>query len=221
MTEPAPSPQPAPQPAPLPAPWPAGQRLSAPDAANSFLTTHFADHERYAPALVRRLVALASSGPFRQQYGRHLGGTKLYNPETWDAALGGFLNARALAFHRAVTRRQDGVVEAGWANLYRAGDYIVPHSHTRADMSLVYMLDPGDADPAEPTSGRFCFAEPRWALCCQLEPGRLSNTIGPTMTPGTMLIFPAEAVHFVHPYLGQRPRITLSWNITHGRRPPG
>lgn len=205
---------------PILAPWPAGQRLSAPDAAKSYLVTRFEDHGLYAPALAERLVALAASEPFRQQYGRHLGGTKLYDPESWDAGLGRFLNARALAFHRAATRREDGVIEAAWANVYRAGDYIVPHSHTRAAMSLVLMLDPGDVDPAEPTSGRFCFAEPRWALCCQIEPGRLSNTIAPTLHPGSMLIFPAEAVHFVHPYLGQRPRITLSWNITHGALPP-
>ena len=30
----------------------------------------------------------------------------------------------------------------------------------------------------------------------------------------------ATTVHFVHPYQGTRPRVTLSWNITHGRRPP-
>lgn len=204
----------------LPDPWPAGQRLAAPDQAKSFLTTLFADHAAYGAALARLLIALSGQEPFRQQYGRHLGGTKLYHPETWDNLLGPFMNARALAFHRAATRREDGVIELGWANVYRAGDYIVPHSHTRADMSVVYMLDPGDGEAADPNSGRFCFAEPRWALCCQVEPGRLSNTIGPAMTAGTMLIFPSDAVHFVHPYQGTRPRVTLSWNITHGRRPP-
>jgi len=201
-------------------PWPDGQRITAPDAAKSYLTTRFADHERYAPALVRRLTELAAQPPYSGQYGRHLGGTKLYRPETWGLPEGAFLNERALAFYRVATGRSEGAIEAAWANLYRAGDYIVPHSHTRADMSLVYMLDPGDADPAETTSGRFCFADPRWELCCQVEPGRLSNTIAPKLEPGTMLIFPAAAVHFVHPYQGRRPRLTLSWNVTFQPLPP-
>lgn len=196
-------------------PFPAGQKLFAPDPAKSYMATRFADHARYAPALIACLLELKSRPPYSEQYGRHLGGTKLYDPASWSDPAGAFLDARALAFYRRVTSRPGGRIQQGWANVYKAGDYIVPHSHTEADMSVVYMLDPGDEETDEPTSGRFCFADPRWALCCQVEPGRLSNTIAPPMHAGSMLIFPSEAVHFVHPYLGQRPRITLSWNIRH------
>jgi len=28
-----------------------------------------------------------------------------------------------------------------------------------------------------------------------------------------MIIFPSQVVHWVHPYGGERPRITLSWNF--------
>jgi len=197
-------------------PFPDGQRIFAPDPAKSYLATRFADHARYAPALIVYLLALAELPEHRAQYGRHLGGTKLYDPGSWAEPAGRFLDQRALAFYRRATGREGGRIVRGWANVYTAGDYIVPHSHTEADMSVVYMLDPGEEDAAEPTSGRFCFADPRWALCCQVEPGRLSNTIAPPMQAGAMLIFPAEAVHFVHPYLGRRPRLTLSWNIRHG-----
>jgi hypothetical protein len=197
-------------------PFPERQRIFAPDPAKSYLATRFADHKRYAPALIAHLLALAAEPQHRTQYGRHLGGTKLYDPGSWTDPAGAFLEARALALYRRATGREGGRIAQGWANVYTAGDYIVPHSHTGADMSVVYMLDPGEEDPAEPTSGRFCFADPRWALCCQVEPGRLSNTIAPPLQAGAMLIFPAEAVHFVHPYLGQRPRLTLSWNLLHG-----
>jgi hypothetical protein len=197
-------------------PFPAEQRIFAPDDAKSYLATRFADHDRYAPALVGHLLGLAAEPRHRQQYGRHLGGTKLYDPGSWSDPGGPFLDRRALAFYRRASGREGGRIQRGWANVYTAGDYIVPHSHTEADMSVVYMLDPGEETPAEPTSGRFCFADPRWALCCQVEPGRLSNTIAPPLQAGAMLIFPAEAVHFVHPYLGRRPRITLSWNIRNG-----
>ena len=31
--------------------------------------------------------------------------------------------------------------------------------------------------------------------------------------PGAMIVFPAEVVHCVTPYEGERPRITYAWNI--------
>ncbi len=195
-------------------PWPQGQRLQAPDAANSFLETRFEDHALYAGVLVERLLSLASEPGFRQQYGRHLGGTKLYHQDCSQVPGWDFLNARALAFYRFATKRQDGAIALAWANIYRTGDYIVPHSHTQADFSLVYCLDPGNADDGDSVSGRFCFADPRLALCCQVEEGRLSNSIGPAVQAGSMLLFPSHLVHFVHPYSGERPRITLSWNLT-------
>jgi hypothetical protein len=33
------------------------------------------------------------------------------------------------------------------------------------------------------------------------------------MPPGTMIAFPSTLVHCVNPYTGDRPCITLSWNI--------
>ncbi|GAB5468848.1 MAG: hypothetical protein Kilf2KO_18780 [Rhodospirillales bacterium] len=200
-------------------PWPAGQRLQAPDAAKSFLETGFADHAAYGPSLRAKLLALAGEPRFSQQYGRHMGGIKLYHRDCGDLPEWDFLNARALAFYRHATQRRDGVIEIAWANVYRSGDYIVPHSHTRADFSLVYCLDagtPGDSPGSAPegVNGRFCFADPRLDLCCQAEAGRLSNSIGPLLAPGSMLLFPSHLVHFVHPYEGSQPRITLSWNLT-------
>ncbi len=202
-------------------PWPEGQRIVTPDHARSYLLAHFDDHAAYAPPLIALLSDLAGRPPWREQYGRHLGGTKLYHPAEWPGGAGAFLNARALAFYRRATGRSDGFIQLAWANLYRAGDYIVPHSHTEADVSLVCLLDPGEVSEAQPNSGRFCIADPRLALCCQAEAGRLSNSIAPNLRPGSLLLFAAETVHYVHPYEGSRPRITLSWNIRHGAAPPG
>ena len=41
----------------------------------------------------------------------------------------------------------------------------------------------------------------------------------PDLYPGSLLIFPAELIHAVNPYGGERPRITLSWNINLTRLP--
>jgi hypothetical protein len=49
--------------------------------------------------------------------------------------------------------------------------------------------------------------------CCQDEPERMTTLLVPDMQPGTLLMFPSEVIHFVTPYTGKSPRITLAWNI--------
>jgi hypothetical protein len=90
----------------------------------------------------------------------------------------------------------------------------MPHSHLRSNLSIVYMLDPGDGDPADTMAGRLCFADPRIEACCPDEPGRVTRHIMPNMTAGSMLIFASDYLHSVNPYHGLRPRITMSWNIS-------
>jgi hypothetical protein len=89
----------------------------------------------------------------------------------------------------------------------------MPHSHCRSIASVLYVLDPGDQDPTDYTSGKFCFADPRIRVCCQNEPGRMTDLLSPALREGSMLLFPSEWVHLVTPYAGTRPRITMSWNF--------
>jgi hypothetical protein len=42
----------------------------------------------------------------------------------------------------------------------------------------------------------------------------MTNLMIPDLRPGSMLIFASEWVHMVAAYLGDRPRITMSWNIS-------
>ncbi len=149
----------------------------------------------------------------RRQYGRYMGGTKLYRLERWENPAARLLNARAVALFKAATGAENGVIDMAWVNVYGQGDYIVPHSHWRSEGSVVYMLDEGDEDPADRYSGLFGFIDPRLPLCCQLEQGLMTHPIYPVMKAGSMLVFPSALVHSVHPYGGKRPRITLSWNI--------
>jgi len=194
--------------------WPKEQQLAYGDKEHSYVHTIFADHAAYAAPLVAALQALAADARFSHQRGRHLGGTKLYWRDHRDIEAWSFLNERALAFYRALGRGKEGRIAVAWANLYRQGDYIVPHSHIEAELSLVYCLDPGERpDDPRSYSGQFCFADPRMAACCPVEAGRMTNTIGPVFQAGLMIGFPASAIHFVHPYDGVQPRITLSWNL--------
>jgi hypothetical protein len=107
-----------------------------------------------------------------------------------------------------------GFVDDCWANVYRNGDYCMPHSHLRSVASVVYMVDLGDEDPAHPLSGRFYFADPRLHISCETERDRMTRLVIPDLKAGSMIVFPGAMVHAVNPYTGQRPRITMSWNIT-------
>jgi hypothetical protein len=52
---------------------------------------------------------------------------------------------------------------------------------------------------------------------CNEEPGRVTSAFLPQMMPGMMIIFPGQLMHYVNPYTGDAPRITLSWNISAGK----
>ena len=141
-------------------------------------------------------------------------GTKVRKISEWDDAAASLIHARALMLaHRTLSRRPV-YADDSWASVYRAGDYCMPHSHLRSDVSIVYMLDPGDDDPEEPMAGKLSFADPRIPACCPDEASRVTRHMIPEMTAGTMLIFASDYLHSVNPYRGQRPRITLSWNVT-------
>ena len=124
------------------------------------------------------------------------------------------LNARARKLFSLVARRE-GFIDDCWANVFRDGEYAVPHSHKRAAASVVYALDPGDeeAAAADAMNGVLMFADPRIEACCQHKPHYVSTPAVPPMGPGSMIIFPAHFTHLVTPYWGRRPRISIAWNI--------
>jgi len=90
----------------------------------------------------------------------------------------------------------------------------MPNHHLPSVASVVYVLDLGDPDPTHPMSGRFCIGDPRLRACCRMEDGRMTRSMTPEVRAGTMIIFSGQLVHFVNPYTGRSPRITLAWNFT-------
>ena len=195
--------------------------LSAPVMA----LARFADFEAFHPALIAAVLAAERDPRWRSVLMLHPPGsektvfrggcgTKVRRIEQWNDAAASLIHARALMFaHRTLSRRPV-YADDSWASVYRAGDYCMPHSHLRSDVSIVYMLDQGDEDPDEPMAGKLSFADPRIDACCPDERARVTRHMIPEMTPGTMLIFASDYLHGVNPYRGRRPRITLSWNIT-------
>jgi hypothetical protein len=200
--------------------WPEGQRVQTLPGKPRILITRFTDIAGYHPGLARRLLAAATDARAARRYGRADGGTKIHDL----ARLGGpelaLVEARALELCRRGAGFTDPVVDLSWANIYGNGDYIMPHSHPRAHASAVYCLDEGDLPP-DPQSidGEFCFVDPRYSACCHIQPDCMTMPIIPGLRAGCLILFPGQLVHAVNPYFGERPRITLSWNLTREKLP--
>jgi hypothetical protein len=199
--------------------WPPGQGEAVIGAAR-IACTRFADVAAYHRQLTDATLAAREDPRFHHTLptlARAGCGDKVRAILHWDAAAALLIHARALTFAHRVTGRGPVYVDDAWGNIYVSGDYCLPHSHVRAMISIVYMLDPGDPDHDDPLAGRFMFVDPRIDHCCPHEPGRVTRPLVPDMRAGTMMAFAGEYVHCVSSYRGKRPRITLSWNITRER----
>jgi len=194
--------------------WPEDQILRPLDDKAVVFRTDFADHDLYADELRAAIDAKLADPQVQSQYGRALGGTKIYRVEDWESPAVRLLNARAIAAYKRAVKSPTGVVDLGWVNVYGSGDYVVAHSHIRSHASVVYMLDEGDPDPADKFSGLFAIIDPRYEPCCKVASGYMTNPFSPKLRGGAMIVFPSSLVHSVFPYGGKRPRITFAWNMT-------
>lgn len=192
--------------------WPEDQKVEV-RRDLAIKMTAFTDIEEYHPRLITKILELEQKHRIRKRYFRGACGTKIHHIDKWDYSGANLINARAVALFTKVLECDEAVVDLSWANLYRKGDYCMPHSHVRSTASVVYFLDTGDKDPDDPLSGCFCIVDPRIGSCCQEQEECVTTPFLPEMTAGTMIIFPSQVVHGVNPYTGDKPRITLSWNI--------
>ena len=198
--------------------WPEDQTVEPMSAPLMAITT-FKDWEIYHPSLIGAALAAEQDPQLCVKLFRGGCGMKVRKVPEWRSPSAQLIHGRALMLaHRTLSRRPV-FTDDTWGSIYRDGDHCMPHSHLRSDVSVVYMLDTGDEDPDDKLAARLCFADPRIDACCPDEPGRVTRHVIPVMTPGTMLIFSSDYLHSVNPYHGQRPRITLSWNITLERLP--
>jgi hypothetical protein len=195
--------------------WPRGQQVTTRDDPRIFGVV-FNDGNLIHPELAAALLSQAAKQP---QGMLGFGGKKVREPGLWDMPGAKLLTQRALLFFCKCYNVRESHTTDYWANVMDPGDYSYPHCHYDSQASLVYYLDPGDFDPQEKLSGRFHFSDPRIPYCCSTHPERPTRGLLPDIRPGTLLMFPSEFVHFVHPYRGGRPRITLAWNIAPGPAP--
>jgi hypothetical protein len=197
--------------APMPPVWPSGQRTET-LGHDSILITHFDDIGAYHPGLMARLFQAEADPSWAKRYAG-CGGVKIHSLDKLQCPEADLITARAQFLFRRVSNAPDAVVDISWANIYRHNDYCMPHSHIRSMASVVYMVDEGEADEQDPVAGKFSFVDPRLDACCRQKTQYMTSPVYPPMPAGTMIIFPSQLVHYVNPYTGRRPRITLSWNI--------
>lgn len=179
--------------------------------------TVFLDSGLVAPRAVQRIVEAARTLPTN---GHGWGGKKVRDHATWNMPEMTLLTQRALLSLCIAQGTDSAHVVDRWANVIEHGDYSGPHSHYESEWAVVYFLDPGgDPDSEAAATGQFELIDPRIPFCCPDGPERPTRGICPSMSAGTLLLFPAPFLHHVRPYFGDRPRITLAWNISAGPPP--
>jgi hypothetical protein len=98
------------------------------------------------------------------------------------------------------------IINECWAHITNNGGYHLPHSHGQSTWSGIIYID-GDNDAGGKT---------HWYPPIHLErkPGLdfLESDYHYQPTPGMMVMFPSALVHYVEPYTGTTPRITIAFN---------
>lgn len=102
---------------------------------------------------------------------------------------------------------------AMWANVNRRGDYNLVHVHPGSTWSCVYYVDAGDVDKSENEHGAITFFSPLLASTNSFFTKALPNQFTVQPEAGRMVLFPSYLQHQVHPYFGEKPRISIAINI--------
>ncbi|NQW09997.1 MAG: hypothetical protein HQ481_08990 [Alphaproteobacteria bacterium] len=101
-----------------------------------------------------------------------------------------------------------------WANVSRDGAYNAIHNHSPALFSGVYYAATGAPSVEGGREGLIEFVDPRPGPHGGPLPTHAFHT-PLTIQPeaGMMLVFPAWLLHFVHPYHGTEPRVSVAFNM--------
>ncbi len=106
-----------------------------------------------------------------------------------------------------------------WFHITRNGGYQGLHKHENASWSGIYCVDPGDETPDRPDSGAVRFHDPRSNANYYVDAGnkrmKLPVHYGSYQIqhePGKLLIFPSYLTHEIFSYVGERPRVVVSFN---------
>ena len=176
-------------------------------AVNARLREIVLERERTEPA-----VNLSKVGGWQSER------TLLDWPHPEMATLRGWIAAaaRELTVHAygGKVQRIDGKMRIqAWANVSRRGDFHRVHNHPGATWSGVYYVAPGDAPKSE-ADGLIEFVDPRGGanmVATSTQPFGQSVRLRPRA--GELILFPGWLQHYVNPYQGDEPRISIGFNV--------
>ena len=101
---------------------------------------------------------------------------------------------------------------SAWANINRRGDFNNMHTHPGATWSGVYYVDDGESSPdAEGTA--IALSDPCPARTNIFVPELSNSNVLFRPVPGLMILFPSYVPHAVPPHRGDRPRISIAFNV--------
>lgn len=106
-----------------------------------------------------------------------------------------------------------------WFHVTREGGYFDFHNHPMASWSGVYCVSNGEPDPSIKNNGALVFAHPNPAISSFVDvanstmawPYSHGNFVV-NLEPGVLILFPSWLGHYVAPFKGRRPRITVAFN---------
>ena len=150
-----------------------------------------------------------------------LGGWKVRGQETWDSEEARRIKEQVLQFVKTTYNQEHVHLRDRWANVMEEGKgwYSVPHSH-QTDVAVVYLLDDGGV-PDDEEAGRLHIIDPRIPFCCPGRPEHATRLMTPMIPEQGVILFPGFINHWVSPFFGTAPRVTLAFNVGLGPAPPG
>lgn len=112
-------------------------------------------------------------------------------------------------------------VYESWFHVARNGGYFQTHTHPNHSWSIVFCVNPGDAEPENAfEAGKMLMLDPRLNASMFLDPANKDmkreysfNGFKLQYQKGSILIFPSYLQHSVEPYRGHEPRITVAANF--------
>ena len=179
--------------------------------------TVLAGFEPRAAPLLREILKLRASYPGVMRSNRnawHSGEEFLKHPSepvAWVLQRVVKFATLALAPYYDQWKHSELALAGAWANVLEEGGWNAPHHNFPLQGSGVFYVSVGSiaGNPPGDPSGHIEFLNPTpW-----LSPmGQGGNFVVPPK-PGLTVLFPSSVYHFVHPYKGVEPRVSVAYNL--------
>jgi uncharacterized protein (TIGR02466 family) len=101
---------------------------------------------------------------------------------------------------------------SAWANVNQRGDFNTVHTHPGSTWSGVYYVDHGGAGP-EAEGAALHLSDPCPPRTNLFFPEFLTSDFRVWPVPGLMVLFPSYVPHSVAAHQGERPRISIAFNV--------